>query len=90
MRRQFEDWMKSHERKKQSTAYQYAISITKISKHYSRMTNSDVEIYKLDNPRQIEPIVNAYSQGGRFSEFGQEGNGTIRNAIATYLLIRKC
>lgn len=85
MRRQFEDWMKSHERKKPNTAYQYAISITKISKHYSRMTNSDVEIYNLDNPRQIEPIVNDYSQGGRFSAFGREGNGTIRNAIATYL-----
>lgn len=85
MRKKFEQWMKSHERKKPNTAYQYAVSIDKISRHYSDNSKNSVDLYSIDDIKILEPISAAYSKGGRFSVFGDNGNGTIRNAIATYL-----
>ncbi len=85
MRNKFENWMKSHEKKKQNTAYAYANSIEKISQHYSRKTGKRIDIYSIRDLNQIREISKQYSTSGRFSKYGYEGNGTIRNAIATYL-----
>ena len=85
MRTQFENWMKSYEKKKQNTAYAYANSIDKISQHYFKQTGQKIDIYSLKEIKQIRDISGDYSTSGRFNKFGYEGNGTIRNAIATYL-----
>jgi len=85
MKKQFENWMKSYEKKKPNTAYAYANSIDKISQHYFEQTGKRIDIYSLKDISQISDISNDYSTSGRFSKFGYEGNGTIRNAIATYL-----
>lgn len=84
MKNRFEEWMKRYERKKPNTAYQYAVAIDKISRHYSEETSNRVDIYNLANLEEIKLISKAYSLKGRFSEYGKGGNGTVRNAIATY------
>lgn len=85
MRQRFEDWMKLTEGKKGTTAYQYANSINKISEHYSKETGKSIDIYAEKDINLIRKISSDYAKGGNFSVFGQGGNGTIRNAIATYL-----
>jgi len=85
MKYKFESWMKTKENKKQSTAYAYANSIDKISRHYSQHSENKIDIYRVKDIRVIERISSDYAIGGRFPMYGQEGNGTIRNAIATLL-----
>ncbi len=85
MRRDFEEWMKRYERKKPNTAYQYAVSIDKISRHYSENTNKKIDLFKISDPDQVRPICEDYALSGKFASFGGNGNGTMRNAIATYL-----
>ena len=89
MREKFEFWMKTKEGKKQNTAYAYANSIDKISRHYSKNTKNNIDIYREKNFSIIEKISADYSIRGRFAQFGNEGNGTIRNAIATYVRFLK-
>ena len=85
MRREFENWMIRRDGKSQNTAYQYAISIDKISKHYSEKTNESINIYQIKDILLLESIVKDYSKTGKYSDFGNFGNGTIRNAIVAYL-----
>lgn len=85
MRTKFEQWMKSDERKKPNTAYQYALAIDKISRHYSDNSAQGVDLYSIHNITELERISAVYAKGGRFSLFGDNGNGTYRNAIATYI-----
>lgn len=85
MREKFESWMKTKEGKKPNTSYAYANSIEKISRHYSQSTRQSLDIYREKNINLIEKISQDYGIGGRFSQFGNGGNGTIRNAIATYV-----
>lgn len=89
MREIFEKWMRVKEGKKTNTAYQYAASIAKISNHYSQNTGKKVDIYRENDLSVIQKISECYSVGGRYSEFGNMGNGTIRNAIATYFRFLK-
>ena len=49
MRNSFEDWMIRFENKKKNTAYQYAISIDKISRHYSENSDRQIDIYTTNN-----------------------------------------
>lgn len=85
MRSDFENWMKKHELKTQNTAYQYALSIDKISRHYSDNTGTNINLFNIKDIPKLEQICEAYSMHGRFSSFGENGNGTIRNAVATYV-----
>jgi hypothetical protein len=85
MRNEFEKWMRIVEGKKQNTAYSYALSIDRISKHYSEKTDEDTDVYAINDLVLLKKISEEYSVNGKFSDFGYEGKGTIRNAIATYV-----
>ncbi len=85
MRRHFEDWMVRVEMKSKNTVYQYASSIEKISQHYSKKSNELTNIYSISDAEKVEYISNYYKKDGKFSSFGDRGNGTVRNSIATYL-----
>lgn len=85
MKKDFETWMRQNDRKKQSTAYQYARALDRISAHYSQKTGRLIDLKKTRNPDEVQPICDDYAIGGRFSKFGGEGNGTNRNAIAAYV-----
>ncbi len=67
-----------------NTANSYTYSIDKISNHYSKETGDIIDLYRLENLDKLKEIKNAYSQNGEFSDFGNKGNATIRNAIARY------
>lgn len=85
MKEKFYNWMINHEHKKANTAYSYKNSIDKISKHYSGMTDKKINIFMQNDIGLLETIAYDYSKLGKYSSFGEGGNGTIRNAIAAYL-----
>jgi hypothetical protein len=85
MKDNFECWMKKKEAKTENTIYAYAYSIDKISRHYSENTGRNIDIYRENDINLLENISSDYASGGKFAQYGNGGNGTIRNAIATYL-----
>lgn len=85
MKNKFEEWMKDVEKKLPSTAYNYARSIDKISKHYSENTGRYLDIYNETDLDLLKNIAKEYGLEGKYSDFGNYGNGTVRNAIATYI-----
>lgn len=88
MRKEFERWMIKQERKKPNTAYQYAQSIDKVSSHYSTHSQQNIDLYRVLDTELLRKIKDDYSLHGKFSDFGSKGNGTIRNAVATYYRYR--
>ncbi len=85
MKNKFEKWMKETENKLPSTAYQYALSINKISKHYSKNMDKNLDIYDETDLYLLKNIAKYYDLDGKYSDFGNQGNGTVRNALATYI-----
>lgn len=85
MKNEFESWMIRYEGKKQNTAYQYKMSIDRISDHYSQMNNKHIDIYNTQDIKFIKDIEKDYGIGGKYATFGNGGNGTIRNALSTYV-----
>ncbi len=85
MKSKFEKWMKEVENKLPSTAYNYTLSIDKISKHYSENTDKYLDIYNETNLDLLRNVSKDYSLDGKYFDFGNYGNGTIRNAMATYI-----
>ena len=84
MKSKFEKWMKEVENKLPSTAYNYTLSIDKISKHYSENTDKYLDIYNETNLDLLRNVSKDYSLDGKYFDFGNYGNGTIRNATAIY------
>ena len=84
MQNRFKKWLLDTG-KAESTAEGYSKSINKISQHYSKATNQQTDIYKIADINYLSTIRDDYSQGGKFSVIGHEGNGTKRNAIARYV-----
>ena len=62
-----------------STSYSYAID--KISKHLSEKRNENIDVYSINDLPTIKKLVESYSTVGNYSETGNEGRGTVRNAI---------
>lgn len=85
MKNEFEKWMKEVENKLPSTAYNYTLSIDKISKHYSENTDKYLDIYNETDIDLLRNVSKDYGLDGKYSDFGNYGNGTIRNAFATYI-----
>lgn len=77
--------MKETENKLQSTIYQYTLSIDKISKHYSKNIDKNLDIYNETDLDTLKNIAKYYDLDGKYSDFGNQGNGTVRNALATYI-----
>lgn len=85
MKNKFKKWMKETENKLQSTIYQYTLSIDKISKHYSKNIDKNLDIYNETDLDTLKNIAKYYDLDGKYSDFGNQGNGTVRNALATYI-----
>lgn len=62
-----------------STSYSYAID--RISKHLSEKRNEKINVYEINDLPTIKKLVESYSTVGNYSEIGNEGRGTVRNAI---------
>jgi len=82
MENQFREWLK--ERGNTGAANSYPKAINKISKHYSEETNTQTDLYHIENQHLISEIAHDYSQSGRFSDFGYKQHSLFRAAIARY------
>lgn len=65
----------------ENTSTSYAYAIDKISKHLSEKRNENIDVYKINDLPTIKKLVESYSIVGNYSEIGNEGRGTVRNAI---------
>jgi hypothetical protein len=86
---QFEKWLIKNENKASQTAYIYSKAINRISKHYSVQTNQAIDLYAIAEISKLKIIAELYGTSGKYSEFGQSGNGTNRAAINSYCRFRE-
>ena len=90
-RERFEIWLKTtttERTKKSSTAYNYASAIRRIHENYRENTGVLIDFFTCPI-EQLEEATSLYSLNGKFSEFGKQGKGTIRNALNSLLRYRK-
>ena len=73
----------------QNTSYSYSNSINSISEHMSDLKGSDINIYNIQDIDRLIKIRDTYGLNGNHSEFGNKGNGTIRNAISRFVEFRE-
>ncbi len=78
----FKNWL--IERGNSGAAQSYPGAINRISGHYSENTGENINIYSLRDIDVVNEIANKYRQDGIYSNYGYEGNGLYRNAIARY------
>ena len=84
MEQLFRQWLTNTRRLQQTTANSYASAINQISEHYSENTNTQTNIYTVQDQNTISQIAHDYSQAGRFSDFGYEQHSRYRAAISRY------
>jgi len=84
MEQLFKQWLTNTRGLQQATANSYASAINQISEHYSTNTNTQTNIYSVQDQNTISQIAHDYSQAGRFSEFGYEQHSRYRAAISRY------
>ena len=92
MEEEFENWLKGFEDKTKNVAYQYKMSIHRISRHYSQHNGETVDLYINNDIDFINRLVNYYGLYGKYNEFGEIGHGTNRasiNAYARFLEFKK-
>lgn len=77
----FQKWLKNSEFKKDQTAYIYTKSIFKISRHFSEQSGQSVDLYAVTDLVKLKEIADKYGKLGKYSKFGDLGNGTNRAAI---------
>ncbi len=83
MKEDFKNWLERNNYS-ENTANSYASAINQVSKDLSEKMHSEIDIYKIDNLFIIAKLSELYEKTGGFSEFGEKGNGTVRNAIRRY------
>ena len=84
MQEKFKQWLLATG-KSENTANSYSKSINNISEHYSQAINQRINIYDIKDINLLNVISAKYTQSGIYSDFGNNGNGTKRNAIARYV-----
>jgi len=84
MQEKFKQWLLATG-KSENTANSYSKSINNISEHYSQAINQRINIYDIKDINLLNAISAKYTQSGIYSDFGNNGNGTKRNAIARYV-----
>lgn len=79
---QFKQWL--IEQGKPSAAKNYPQAINLVSQHYSKATGKKTNIYEITDQVLISDIAHAYSQSGKYSEYGYEQHSRFRAAINRY------
>ncbi len=86
----FKEWLIKIDNKKESTADNYSKAINNISKHYSKETKQEIDIYKIEDLNKLISIREKYGLNGEYFEFGNNSNGTNRASInCFYKFIRE-
>lgn len=86
-RETFKNWLQKNGYSK-NTSDSYSYSIDKISKHISTKRNESIDVYSINELPFLKKLVELYSTIGNYSDFGYEGNGTVRNAIKAYYMFK--
>lgn len=89
MRKEFEIWMREKEGKALNTVKAYSNAIDKVSNHNYENTGERVDLYMERDLAFVEKVSELYGTSGRFTEFGNIGNGTNRAAIKAYVKFLK-
>lgn len=84
MEQQFKNWLLNVRGVQDPTANSYANAIHQISEHYSQNTDTQTNIYEIEEQNRVSEIAHDYSQVGRFSEFGYRQHSRFRAAISRY------
>lgn len=84
MLEKFRSWLITEENKKPNTANAYALSIEKISEHYSMHKGIPTDIYSLNELEILQDLIALYDFEGKYEAFGEYGNATYRNALKAY------
>jgi hypothetical protein len=84
MKKDFEIWMTKRDNKSSNTASSYKAGINTISRHYSKETNQNIDLYTINDINFINELVIKYGIGGIYQKVGDKGRGSVRNAIAAY------
>ncbi|WP_264569388.1 endonuclease NucS domain-containing protein [Rhodoferax antarcticus] len=82
MEDQFRAWL--IQQGKPSAARNYPQAINLVSEHYSKATGQKVNIYEIADQVLISEIAHAYSQSGKYSDYGYEQHSRFRAAINRY------
>jgi len=82
MIQEFKNWL--IKKGTSGAAQSYPGAINRISRHYSENTGENINIYSLRDVDAVDKIARKYRKDGIYSNYGQEGKGTNRNAIARY------
>lgn len=82
MEQQFRDWL--IKQGKPSAAKNYPQAINLVSQHFSKATRQKINIYEVTDQVLISEIAHAYSQSGKFSDYGYEQHSRFRAAINRY------
>lgn len=68
----------------ENTSMSYSYAIDKISKHLSEKRNENIDVYAINDLYTLKKLVESYSTSGKYSDFGHEGRGTVRNSIKSF------
>ena len=71
-----------------NTSNAYSSAINTISSHMSELRGDYINIYQIYDINRLEEIRDTYGLHGNYSEFGNRGNGTVRNAINRFVEFR--
>jgi hypothetical protein len=84
VKEKFRKWMIQYEEKTDITADAYKYWVDRISKHYSRQTGKNIDLYTTTDILFIKGLEKDYGIGGKYYEFGGKGKASARSAIAAY------
>jgi len=83
MKNEFKQWLLRNDYK-ENTINSYSSGINIISKDLSEKMNANIDLYSMGDIFILAKISELYDITGNFSELGNQGNGTVRNAIRRY------
>jgi len=86
MKDKFKKWLIEKEHKSPGTANSYSGGIDRLSEHLTDVAlKKYTDLYKIDDLEVLKKYSDWYGLRGNYSELGQNGNGTWRNALNAYI-----
>lgn len=90
MKDKFKKWLIEKENKSQGTANSYSGGIDRLSEHLTDVVlKKYTDLYKIDDIELLKKYSDWYGLRGNYSEIGDTGHGTWRNAIKAFVRFRE-
>jgi len=86
MKDKFKKWLIEKEHKRPGTANSYSGGIDRLSEHLTKVAlKKYTDLYKIDDLEVLKKYCEWYGLRGNYSEIGDTGHGTWRNALKAYV-----